>query len=48
MTAWPRGRSVVITRSDDVYDEPAIERNLEAALRVCRDMGLEVEVRPAG
>lgn len=48
MTAWPRGPSVVITRSDDVFDEPAIERDLEAAVRVCRDMGLEVQVRPAG
>lgn len=48
MQAWPRGPSIILTRSDDVIDEKAIERNLEEARRLFQALGLEVQFRPGG
>jgi hypothetical protein len=46
LQAWPRGPSVTVTLSDDVSDGNAVARNFEAAQRVCRSLGLNVQVRP--
>jgi hypothetical protein len=48
LQAWPRGPSVTVTLSDIVSDGHAVARNFETAQRVCRSLGLDVQVRPAG
>jgi hypothetical protein len=48
MQAWPRGPSIVITPTDVVTDQHAVEKNLRAAEQLCRCMGLEVQVLPGG
>lgn len=48
MQAWPRGPSIVLSRSDDVTDEKAIERNLDIARQLFRSAGLTIEFRPGG
>jgi hypothetical protein len=48
MQAWPRGPVVEITQTDDVSDAHALYRNFSAAQQICRSMGLEVQIRPAG
>ena len=48
MQAWPRGPSIVLSRSDEVTDEKAIERNLDDARRLFQSFRLEVQFRPGG
>jgi len=48
MQVWPRGAVIEMSPSDVVIDGEAVQRNLVAAERVCRSMGLEVEVLPGG
>jgi len=46
MHVWPRGAVIEMSPSDDVIDGKAVQRNLVAAERVCRSMGLDVQVLP--
>jgi hypothetical protein len=46
--AWPRGPSILISPSDDVTDGKAVNATFEAALQICRSLGLDVQVRPGG
>ncbi len=48
MTAWPRGPAIVITPTDIVRDGQVVQRNLKGAESVCRQLGLDVQVRPGG
>jgi hypothetical protein len=48
MSAWPRGPVITISPSDDVVDGQAIQTNFLAAQRICRDLGLEVQIIPGG
>jgi hypothetical protein len=48
MQAWPRGPSIAVSPTDDVTDQHAVEENLQGAQRLCRSMGLEVQVLPGG
>ena len=48
MQVWPRGPSIVISPTDDVTDQHAVEQNFLAAQEVCRSMGLQVQVIPGG
>src|SRR5262249_8047915 len=48
MQAWPRGSIVTISLSDDVFDANAVRSNLLGAQQLCRAMGLEVKMIPAG
>jgi len=48
MQVWPRGAVVEMSPTDVVIDGKAVQRNLVAAERVCRHMGLEVHVLPGG
>ena len=45
---WPRGAVIEMSPSDDVIDGKAVQRNLAAAERLCRSMGLDVQVLPGG
>lgn len=48
MSAWPSGPVVGITPTDDVMDWHAIQKNLEQAQRICRSLGLDVQLHPGG
>jgi hypothetical protein len=48
MQVWPRGPSIALSPTDDVTDQHAISQNLLAAQQLCRSLGLEVQVLPAG
>ena len=48
MQVWPRGPSIAISPTDDVTDQHAIEQNFLAAQKVCRSMGLQVQVLRGG
>src|SRR4029077_19894617 len=48
MQVWPRGPSIAISPTDDVTDQRAVTQNFDAAQQVCRSMGLQVQVLPAG
>jgi hypothetical protein len=48
MQAWPRGPSITISPTDVVIDPHAVEDNFIAAERLCRCLGLQVQVRPGG
>jgi hypothetical protein len=48
MSAWPRGPVITISPSDDVVDGQAIQTNFLAAQRICRSLGLEVQIIPGG
>ena len=48
LTAWPRGPAVIITPTDIVEDGQAVQRNLRQAEAVCRELGLDVQIRPGG
>lgn len=48
LNAWPRGPAIVITPTDVVEDGQAVQRNLRQAEAVCRELGLEVRIRPGG
>jgi len=46
MQTWPRGPAIEISPTDVFADQHAVEQNLSGAERVCRSMGLEVQIRP--
>jgi hypothetical protein len=48
MSAWPRGPSIIISPTDDVRDSHAPDARFENAIRVCRDLGLDVQRRMGG
>lgn len=48
MQTWPRGPSIAISPTDVVTDQHAVEENLHTADRLCRSIGLEVQVLPGG
>jgi hypothetical protein len=48
MSAWPLGTIVTISRTDFVEDEAVVEHNFAQAERVCRSLGLDVQIRPGG
>ena len=48
MQAWPRGPSITISPTDVVIHSHAVEDSFLAAQRLCRSLGLQVEVRPGG
>jgi hypothetical protein len=48
MNTWPQGPIILITPSDVVIDEKAIERNLKEAQRICNSLNLNVDFRPGG
>jgi hypothetical protein len=48
LSAWPQGPAIIITPTDVVDDGQAVQRNLRQAEVVCRELGLEVQIRPGG
>jgi hypothetical protein len=45
---WPRGPSIAISPTDVVTDQRAVTQNFDAAQKLCRSMGLQVQVLPGG
>jgi hypothetical protein len=45
---WPRGPSIIITLTDDAMDPHAVQENFATAQKVCRALGLEVQIRAGG
>ena len=48
MSAWPRGPEILVSPEDDVSDGLAVQRNLQQAQFLCRQLGLVVHIRPGG
>jgi hypothetical protein len=48
MQVWPRGPSIAISPTDVVTDQRAVTQNFDAAQKLCRSMGLQVQVLPGG
>ena len=48
MQVWPRGPSIAISPTDVVTDQRAVTQNCDAAQKLCRSMGLQVQVLPGG
>jgi hypothetical protein len=48
MQVWPLGPMIELTQTDEVSDAPTLYKNFSTAQRICRSMGLEVQVRPGG
>ena len=48
MQVWPLGSKIELTQTDVVTDAPTLHTNFTSAERVCRSMGLEVQVLPGG
>jgi hypothetical protein len=48
MQAWPRGPRIEITQNDFVLDVDAVRSNFVSAQQLCRSIGLEVKIIPAG
>jgi hypothetical protein len=48
MQVWPRGPSIAISPTDVVTDQRAVTQNFDVAQKLCRSMGLEVQVLPGG
>ncbi|HET9407204.1 MAG TPA: hypothetical protein VFO39_08185 [Candidatus Sulfotelmatobacter sp.] len=47
-SAWPRGPSIILTPSDDVISSERVNHNLNEAVRICKSLHLDTEVRPGG
>jgi hypothetical protein len=48
MQVWPLGPKIELTQTDVLTDAPTLHRSISSAERVCRSMGLEVQVLPGG
>jgi hypothetical protein len=48
INAWPQGPFVLVTPSDDVTDSESIKKNMTEAEKICRSLGLDVQLRPGG
>ena len=48
MQVWPRGPSIAISPTDVVTDQRAATQNFDAAQKLCRSIGLQVQVLPGG
>lgn len=48
VSVWPRGPEILISPEDDVYDGRAVQQNVLEAQSICRELGLDVQLRMGG
>jgi hypothetical protein len=48
MAAWPHGAVVTLSRADLVIDSKLVSQNFTDAEKICRSLGLDLQIRPGG